>query len=333
MTEAPSGRRKAALLVLAVIFSLAGLIRVFGNESGYTDALFEPDYSIRHAPSDGPLGEAGFRVGDSVISVEGIPVVELGMYSRWPRSLARRPGESITITVEREGEMIEGEVVFREQPSSILRAQMGFLAVLLAFLWTGVGALFTLPGVHSARLTGIGLAAGFSIPWPNMGTWEGVAGHVNIAGEVLLTLLLFRFFLCFPKPKDFARAHLTTILIYAPWVILLGCLATEIIYHPRFYHSFGGYLGLLLFGYLALAIAALVHSWVKIPRMEMGSSGLGWVLAGFGLGLGGILLWVVDALLLQTVDIPGSAWGPVLFGAIPIGMALGVRTAARSGAP
>ena len=86
-------------------------------------------------------------------------------------------------------------------------------------------------------------------------------------------------------------------------------------------------MGILLLGYLVLAIAVLIHSWVRTPRGEVWPSGLGIVLVGFGVGLGGVLLWAVDALLLQGFDIPGTNWAPILFGVIPICMALGVRRA------
>ena len=114
----PTGRRKTIFLIAAVILTVGGFMGVFGNKAGYTDALFEPDYTIQYAPSDGPLAEAGFQSGDSVISVEGIPVVELGMYSRWPKSLARAPGESLTMTVERDGQRVTGEIIYRDRPPS-----------------------------------------------------------------------------------------------------------------------------------------------------------------------------------------------------------------------
>jgi hypothetical protein len=332
MKSLASPRQRAYILVVAVILTASGIWSLFGNTNGYTDALFEPNYTILHVPPGGPLAEAGFLAGDSAISVEGIPVVELGMYSRWPRSLARAPGESLTMVVERDGELVTGEIVYGEQPEGIQKMRFGLLLVLLAFLWSGVWALFSIPSPHSGRLAAIGLAAGLSIPPPNMGRWTGLTDHINVAAEVFWILLLLRFFLFFPKPKKLAQAHLTTVLIFAPWVILLGCLVVELLYHPRFYHTFGGYIGIVLLGYLLPAVAALVHSWVRTPRGELGPSGLGWILAGIGLGLAGVLFWAVDALLLQGVDIPGSSWAPVLFGVVPIGMALGVRRAVRKGA-
>jgi hypothetical protein len=99
----------------------------------------------------------------------------------------------------------------------------------------------------------------------------------------------------------------------------------ELIFHPRFYHSFGGFLGLVMLFYLLSIIAALIHSWVKTPKQDVGPSGLGWVLLGMGIGFSGILLWAVDFLVLSGFDIPGTNWAPVLFAVAPIGMALGVK--------
>lgn len=331
MNTDPTGHRKALFLVAASILTLVGAVGVFGNRAGYTDALFEPDFTIQHVPDGGPLAEAGFQAGDSVISVEGIPVVDLGMYSRWPLSLSRRPGESITLEVERNGELVSGQVVYRARPASVQKMQIGALLVFLSFLWAGVWALFTTPSVHASRLATLGLVAGLTVQSPNAGSWNGLVEHIHMAAMVLWTILLLRFFLAFPRPKPVAQAHLTTLAIYVPWFALLVCLVVEILFHPRYYHSFGGYMGLLMLAYILLALAGLLHTWAKTPRGEVGRSGLGWVLVGMGVGVGGIVLWAVDALLLLGTDIPGTSWAPVLFGVVPFGMALGVRKATLRG--
>ena len=82
-----------------------------------------------------------------------------------------------------------------------------------------------------------------------------------------------------------------------------------------------------MFAYLVLAVAALIHSWVNTTSEEVRASGLGSILAGVAIGVGGLILWAVDELLIQGLDIPGTNWAPVLFGVIPIGMAIGVRKA------
>lgn len=310
---------------LALLLTTYGVWGLFGQEEGYTDALYWPDYTIRQILPGTPLAEAGFQPGDSVLSVEGIPVTELGMYSRWPRSLSRKPGETITMTVSRGGAPVSGEIRYRERPDGVRGAQLGGALVVLAFLWLGVWAFLTIPSHHAARLAALGLALGFVLPGPNLGTWNGVRDHLQMAGMVLWALLMLRFFLLFPEPKRIARGHLTTAVLYTPWVILLGCLGAELLYHPRFYHSFGWYGALLMSVYALLAVVALGHSWLRLSRAELRKTGMGRVLLGLGVGIGGVLVWLVDAALLQGFDIPLSGWLPLLLAGIPLGMALGVQ--------
>jgi hypothetical protein len=229
------------------------------------------------------------------------------------------------MVVERDGQMVAGEIVYREPPPEAWKLQFGALLVFLAFLWAGVWAFLTVSSAHATRLATMGLVVGLAMPAVDMGSWNGIKEHIHLAAMVLWTLLLLRFFLSFPEPKKSSRGRLATVLMYAPWVILLGCLVVELIFHPRFYHTFGSYTGLLMFTYLVLSVAALVHSWVTTPGEEVKTSGLGSILAGVAIGVGGVLLWAVDALVLQGFDIPGTNWAPVLFAVIPIGMALGVR--------
>ncbi|MGD8362323.1 MAG: PDZ domain-containing protein, partial [Gemmatimonadota bacterium] len=331
MERSGSSRRKGWIVVLASAISLYALAGQFGESEGYTDALFWHDYTLPDVPPGGPLEEAGFLPGDSVVSVEGIPVEELGMYSRWPRSLARKPGETLTMTVERGGERVSGEIRYRERPSGVRRMQLGGLFVVLTFLWAGVWAFLFIPSSHAARLAAMGFALGLAVPGPNLGGWNGVRDHIQLAGMVLFTLLLLRFFLSFPEPKRIARGHLSTVLFYLPWLFLLGCLGVELAFHPRFYHAFGGFSSLLMLAYAALAVVALLHAWFSSSREERSASGMSRVLAGVGVGLGGLLLWVVDAALLPAVEVPLSSWLPLLLVAIPIGMVLGVRHGAAAG--
>lgn len=328
MESRDPSRARVLVPALALLLTAYGVWGMMADEEGYTDALYWPDYTIRQVLPGTPLAEAGFLPGDSVVGVEGIPVTELGMYSRWPRSLSRRPGETLTLTVARDGALVSGEIRYRERPSSVRGAQLGGVFIVFSFLWIGVWAFLTIPSPHAARLAAMGLALGFALPGPNLGTWNGVRDHLQAAGMVLWTLLIFRFFLLFPKPKRIARGHLTTTVIYVPWVIFLGCLVLELIYHPRFYHSFGGFGALLMVAYALLAVVSLFHSWLMSPGTELRASGMRRVLLGVAVGVGGLLVWLLDAALLQGFDIPFSGWLPLLLAGIPLGMALGVRKGA-----
>ena len=320
----PSKRLRVGCLVAASALTVWAGLGALGDGSGYTDALFEPDYTLLHVPPGGPLAEAGFQVGDSVISVEGIPVVALGMYSRWPRSLSRRPGESITMVVEREGARVSGQVVYRERPPGSRRMWMGAFLVGLSFLWFGVWALYSAPSQHSLTLASIGLATGLAIPSLDLGSWNGVRDGVQVAAMILWTLLLLRFFLLFPDPKKVTTRRGFWVVLSLPWVAVLACVGVELAYHPRFYHTFGSFYGLLMSGYALLALVAFGHTLVKTPRDRMRATGMGAVLTGVAVGVGGVALWMVLALL-PAISVPGSGWLPVLLGAIPAGMAVGTR--------
>jgi hypothetical protein len=86
-----------------------------------------------------------------------------------------------------------------------------------------------------------------------------------------------------------------------------------------------------MLAYAALAVGALLHTWFVSSREERSASGMSRVLVGVGVGLGGLLLWVVDAALLQGFDIPFSGWLPLLLVGIPTGMGLGLQKAATVG--
>lgn len=320
--------RRFEFLVFAVLLTAWGGAGHFTDRSGYTDALYEPDFTIRHAPAGGVLAEAGFQVGDTVVAVEGIPVEELGMYSRWPRSLSRRPGETLQVTVKRGGNLVEGPVVVRERPPSIGVGRWVLLLFTQAFLWLGIWVLFTTPTVHAGRLALLGIVAGFATPGPNLGSLNGFRDHLEVAGQVLFLILLFHFLLLFPRPRPAARSRRIG-LIYLPWVVLLPLQAAELVTHPRMYHALGAYLGVLFLGYILASALAVVHAAAALPHDDHASTGIGPVLLGWAVALFPNLLVAAGWTVAPGWEVPGARWFPFLLLAIPLGMALGVRKQAR----
>jgi hypothetical protein len=319
----PVHRLRLWLLSAALGLTAWSALGTLGDDRGYTDALYWPDYTIPFIEPGGVLDEAGFQPGDSVVSVEGIPVEELGMYSRWPRSLSRRPGESIEMVVERDGVEVSGRIVYRERPASVRAMWLGASFVILAFLWIGVGTLFTVPTVHAARLAIIGLALGLSLPGPDLGTWNGVRDHVQLLAELLWLILLVRFFFFFPTAKPWARRPLTRLLLWGPWFVLLCCLIVELAFHPRYYHSFGGLFGILLLGYLLALVGVVVDRALRAGPEERRTSGLSVIVWGFGVVLVANVL-ALGTWLVPGLTIPGSAYAPLLFALVPMAMAVGI---------
>jgi hypothetical protein len=323
-------RHRTFAIVAAIAIVAWGTAGILDrSDAGSFDPLFEPDYTIQYVPAGGTHALAGFQIGDSVISVEGIPVVELGMYSRWPRSLSRQPGESLTMVVERGGRQVSAEVRVSEPSSGNAKLALGAFVILLAFLGAGLWVLFTVQSAHAVRLAHIGLALGAVVPGPYLGRWDGVAAHFQVAVLVLWTLLLLRFFLLFPKPKRAGQSAVSNALIYGAWGLLLFTLVLELIFHPRFYHTFAPLYGLLMFVYSGLAVAALVHTLVKTSRADLHASGMRIILAGVVIALVPTAIAAIDWMFLWNFDIPGSNWFPLMLGAIPVTMAMAVRRHTR----
>jgi len=313
--------------VAIVSWGIAGLLQ---EPAGWTDALYAPDYTIPGVGEDSPLANAGFRGGDTVVSVEGFPVQELGMYSRWPRSLSRRPGESITMVVKRDGNLVSGEVIYGTRPAGPARMQLVGAAIALSFLGFGLWTLFAFPTDHAARLSYIGVALGLGIPGPNVGTWNGVKDHIQIAGMVLGALLLLRFFLFFPRATRIGQSRMLSGLLLVPWVVLVLCLGLELIYHPRYYHTFGALFSLLLLLYLALAAVAVVLTGATSSRQELRESGMWLILCGIGIAVIASLVAVIDGIFIWRFDIPGSGWLPLTIVLVPAAMAAAVKRHTRA---
>jgi len=326
-TRAMTVSRSRSWVVVAVlaivVWGIAGFLDQ--RNTGFAGPLFEPDYMIEQVPAGGPLDQAGFQPGDRVVSVEGTPVEELGMYSRWPRPLSRRPGESLTMVVDRDGELVSGAIVYGEGSAGGEKLRLGGALIMLSFLGFGLWALFTVPTAHAVRFSAIGLALGAAVPGPYLGSWDGVASHVQIAAVVLWALLLLRFFLLFPKAKRLGESRLATGVIYGGWGVLVVSLVLELIFHPRFYHTFGPLYSLLILVYCALALVAVIHTAATTSRDERRRSGIEIILLGAGVAFVATTIAIVDMAFLWDFNIPGSGYFPLLIAIIPLTMALGVR--------
>lgn len=318
-----ANRRAALLVAVAVALVVWGIIgfidRQDGGWGGYT---YSPDYVVNYIQRDGPGDEAGLEVGDRVISVEGIPVEELPLYSRWPRSLARKVGEPLRLEVERDGEPLSVDVVYGATPSGVVGMRLGVALIGLSFMAFGLWSTLTVRTEQARVLGSIGLTAGVAtfIAGPNMGTWEGVVGHIQFAAMILLTLLLLRFFLIFPEAKRISESRIVSWILYGAWVLFLGCLVLELILHPALYHTFGSWGSLLALVYCLLAVVALAHTLFTTARSELWDSGMGLILIG-------IVVAVVPfaVAFITAYSLPGSSYFPLLLAVLPLTMALAVR--------
>ena len=328
-----SDRRVAALMIVALLLIVWGCLGFFERLQYGRGGFTYFDQAINYVERGGAAEEAGLEVGDRVVSVEGILVEDLPLYSRWPRDLSPGVGESLDMLVERDGESLALEIVYGPTPSGIINLRLGVAAIGLAFLVFCLWPIVTVRTRYALLLARIGLVAGlatFGIG-PYLGTWDGVASHVQVGSMCLIAALFLQFFMKFPRPKPFGEQRVVQWLIFAPWVLFVGCLVLELVFHPRFYHTFGGPGMMLMLAYAALTLIAILHSFLKTPMRELWASGMGWILLGLLVAVGPSLMVFLATLLIPDFWPPGVSYFPLLLIAIPLSMALAVRTNARSG--
>jgi len=315
--------RRVVFLAIAVIITAWGTVGFYqGLHRGYSGGLYDPQYVVPGVMPGGLAEKSGFQAGDRVISVEGRSVEDLGMESRWPRSLAPMIGQTRRFVVERKGERIPIDVVYGPPSRAAVNTRIGAALFGLSFLWLGLWALFTTRTPPALTLAHIGLAAGAAASLglgPNLGSWNGVMGHISTAFTVLMYILLLRFFVTFPRAKRVSESRLAAWAIYGAWGCLLAFLTLELIVHPVLYYTTGSVAYPLMLVYGVLILAAIAHTVVKTPHAELRESGINLILAG----LLASILAIVSALSFGS-NVPGwiYALATVL---IPLAMVLAVR--------
>jgi hypothetical protein len=327
MANVTAHRGRLVVVASAALVAWAAVGFYQGLTSGFSGGLYDPEYVVPGVWPGGLADRSGFRAGDRVISVEGTPVEELGMESRWPRRLAPRIGQSLRFIVERNGERVPIDVVYPPPSRAAVSNRVGALLVGLAFLGFGLWAFFTVGSPPARTLAGVGLAAGAAMAFglgPNLGSWNGVMGHVSTACSVLMWILILRFFLAFPTAKRASQSRLASWFVYAAWAGLLVFLVAELVVHPALYYATGSVSGPLMLAYGVLILAAIVHTLAKTPRGELRRSGMYLVLGGVVVAAAGMAASFVSGLRLP-------AWiRPLSIGVIPLTMALAVRQQARA---
>jgi hypothetical protein len=316
-----------ALMLTSVVLTVWGSVGLYqGLNTGFSGGLYNPEYRIPDVRRGGLADKSGFKAGDRVISVQGRPVEELGMESRWPRSLVPRIGESRRFIVDRTGLRIPVDVVFPPPFAAAVNNRISALMVGLGFLGCGLWLFLTVQTRHARTLARIGLAAGVAASLglgPHLGSWNGVQGHISTAANTLIFILMLRFFVTFPTSKAVSQSRTAAWFVYGAWGCLLVFLLTELITHPVFYYTTGSVAGPLNLVYGILTLAAITHTLLKGPRSEMRESGMYWILGGF-------LVAIVGTALASLLPLNLPGWtDAIVVAAIPLSMALAVRRHAR----
>lgn len=325
-------RYRTYLLVAAIVMTVWGIVGFFdAGRFGRGGYVYSPTYVVEGIERGGAADQAGLREGDRVIMVGGIPVEDLPLYSRWPRGFAPRPGDAFPLEVERLGETLAVEIVYEPPTRSNATLRLGAAIIGLSFMGSGLWALFSVGTRYALLLAWIGLAAGATTfgKGPYLGTWDGLAMHIQFLATILWSLLMLRFFITFPWPKRIAENRVVTGIMYGACLLFVPVLALELLLHPKLYHSFGGPGALLIVTFSLLAVMALVHTLTTTRRDRLKESGMGLITLGILVAVLPNLLSMLSGMLLPDLELPGSSYLPLLIVAIPIAMAMAVRRHSR----
>jgi hypothetical protein len=221
-------------------------------------------------------------------------------------------GENVTETIE----ITHARIPASERTLDTVAAILG-----LAFLLTGLLVFLKVQTTASLLFAIVGLGfATILLPDPYIAPF----GIRALAAELLFLLLLTAFacllhlFLVFPKRKGVMEKKHAGKLIYlpVPVVALLG----GINFFGRLPDAFPAALiiGIFLIGYVLLAMAALIHSFVTAGPRERAEEGLNLMLAGVVIGLVPITAMMVAGLFFRTDLIQGMDYLFLTLAIIPI---------------
>ena len=182
----PRGQAVFAILALCAIILLDAsfyLLRPYDGVDFQVEGNFGQVYSV---DAGGPAAEAGVRVGDQVLAIDGRPVDRWGNTPMYRPGI--RPGETVTYEIRRSQQVLTLPVTVGSYLDNLpVLGTFAGLQLLSLSLWA-IGLVlcrFVPPRDVRARLIGLGwLMAGVAVAAGGPGRWTSFWG-ARTAMEVL----------------------------------------------------------------------------------------------------------------------------------------------------
>jgi signal transduction histidine kinase len=323
-TKKRSSQIRLCVFVLAVLSFAVQIVGIYFDVTWHTlkytsDIKIDSDLVITQLGTG--AGEAGFRVGDRLVSAGGQKVATILDYRRTLNHQQRDTWAAVTI--RRGDEVLEFSALVKAQALDLRFVVRN----LMAFAILAVGTLVAVqrPLDRSARLfflTSVALALYFALQE------KEVVGLVYLQAMALILApaLTLHFFMTFPKERWLVRTP-WWFFLYLPSLVLmvptLGAFAqavragTGVFHAPRFQA-----LTTVAFAYLVLGailgLVSMAYAYVTTPHSILKRQ-LQWVIWGLACA---IVTSTADILLTLLEMQSYEVWGLLLLGTFPLPVAL-----------
>ncbi len=334
MSDQGSASYKTPFLIVGGLILLWGILGLFDLRNvPYSGYQTGPDNSVTRVYPGSPADQADIMVGDIVESSGGIAIED-------SRALARRPraeiGESRTLVVVRDGETLNLDFVFSNQPARNVALTIAGALIGACFVIFGLLAYSNARNRSTTLLALLGLAFGLTIGGPYIASYglRTAVGFIILAGIVLGFALLLHFMLEFPKRKQWLEKPTATKILYAPAALIALMFFYLIVFQPAGTSGLNTVVnilvGLFIVGYFGLSVIAMIGTYRKATAEERSTTGLNFMLVGVVLGLLPLILSAVVGVVAPSVVLPGVDFYFLTLVLIPIALAMATMKQANA---
>lgn len=334
MTNASQTWQRNILLTAALAIVMYGLFSALDAPHYTYTGYSRRGSTIVKVEGGSPAAAAGLRPGDTVDSVNGVPLRRIG-------DLEHRltTGEIWQLAVRRNGTILTLNLTPTGQPAiEIIRARSrSFLGLCLVVfpLW----AFLTSPGAATMLLAVAGLTFGFIAPWPPY-VPPGILRRAGDATTVLALIIgmvaVVHFLLVFPFRGRFIERRWATWLLYAPAATMAIPSVGNVFLPPSLRLStrlLGAVSAVLILAYCVSAIVLLVQRYVTTPRAERSKHGLDLVLGSTLAVVVPFIVFAVGPVLWPAMMNAHDAYFPyaaATFSVVPLAFSVAAARSARS---
>ena len=299
--ETQLNRGSWLVLLIAVLFIAAGIFTITYRYVLPTDG-WSYQYGVpgQVAVLDANLAgdRSELRTGDSLQTVNGIPIEQLMNDVYRPTPPEWRIGGKMTYTVMRDGQLVPIAVpVVAWTPGALwhsltidtgtLAGDVGMLIMLAAALFaflrrpgnTAARMLLLIATIMTAEVLNGLLPSGVSTQFDTLAFFTITVWTQVLASAFAPLVLAFTWI--FPRPKAFALRH-----TWLAWLLLAWAVALQVGMMLGFIGQAAWFIMLFT---LILSIASMVHSLLTM-RDAVSRAQIRWALGGFGLGMGSLLV-------------------------------------------